>query len=105
MVEAIVRARGVQASVRRSRTYQPVRTTVGMQMRVEAVEKWLRRDVIGTEGAWEAKDGRARFADLRFSWLPMRRAFRTTVVGSLPKPAWLQEKLPLNAAGKQVAYV
>ena len=28
--------------------------------------------------------------------------FKTTVVGSLPKPAWLQEKLPLNAAGKQV---
>ena len=28
--------------------------------------------------------------------------FVTTVVGSLPKPPWLQEKLPLNAAGKQV---
>ena len=28
--------------------------------------------------------------------------FRTTVVGSLPKPPWLQEKLPLNAEGKQV---
>ena len=28
--------------------------------------------------------------------------FVTTVVGSLPKPAWLQEKLPLNASGKQV---
>jgi methionine synthase II (cobalamin-independent) len=27
--------------------------------------------------------------------------FVTTVVGSLPKPPWLQEKLPLNAAGKQ----
>lgn len=29
-------------------------------------------------------------------------AFSTTVVGSLPKPPWLQEKLPLNAQGKQV---
>ena len=29
-------------------------------------------------------------------------AFVTTVVGSLPKPRWLQEKLPLNAEGKQV---
>ena len=28
--------------------------------------------------------------------------FLTTVIGSLPKPPWLQEKLPLNAAGKQV---
>jgi 5-methyltetrahydropteroyltriglutamate--homocysteine methyltransferase len=28
--------------------------------------------------------------------------FLATVVGSLPKPVWLQEKLPLNAAGKQV---
>lgn len=28
--------------------------------------------------------------------------FATTVVGSLPKPVWLQEKLPLNAEGKQV---
>jgi len=28
--------------------------------------------------------------------------FLTTVVGSLPKPPWLQEKLPLNAEGKQV---
>ncbi|MBP10619.1 MAG: hypothetical protein CL397_09430 [Acidiferrobacteraceae bacterium] len=28
--------------------------------------------------------------------------FVTTVVGSLPKPAWLQEKLPLNTHGKQV---
>ena len=30
------------------------------------------------------------------------RPFLTTVVGSLPKPPWLQEKLPLNASGKQV---
>lgn len=28
--------------------------------------------------------------------------FLTTVVGSLPKPPWLQEKLPLNAEGTQV---
>ena len=30
------------------------------------------------------------------------RPFLTTVVGSLPKPPWLQEKLPLNSSGKQV---
>ena len=30
------------------------------------------------------------------------KPFLTTVVGSLPKPPWLQEKLPLNAEGKQV---
>ena len=30
------------------------------------------------------------------------QAFTTTVVGSLPKPVWLQEKLPLNEQGKQV---
>ena len=30
------------------------------------------------------------------------RPFLTTVVGSLPKPPWLQEKLPLNTSGKQV---
>ena len=29
-------------------------------------------------------------------------AFKTTVIGSLPKPAWLQEQIPLNASGKQV---
>ncbi len=27
----------------------------------------------------------------------MAEAFVTTVVGSMPKPAWLQEQLPLNA--------
>ena len=32
----------------------------------------------------------------------MNEAFLTTVVGSMPKPAWLQEQLPLNAEGKQV---
>ncbi len=32
----------------------------------------------------------------------MADAFVTTVVGSMPKPAWLQEQLPLNAEGKQV---
>jgi 5-methyltetrahydropteroyltriglutamate--homocysteine methyltransferase len=30
------------------------------------------------------------------------KPFVTTVVGSLPKPPWLQEKLPLNSEGKQV---
>ena len=30
------------------------------------------------------------------------QAFTTTVVGSLPKPGWLQEKVPLNEQGKQV---
>jgi 5-methyltetrahydropteroyltriglutamate--homocysteine methyltransferase len=30
------------------------------------------------------------------------QAFLTTVVGSMPKPTWLQEKLPLNADNKQV---
>ena len=29
-------------------------------------------------------------------------AFATTVIGSLPKPGWLQEQVPLNEAGKQV---
>ena len=33
---------------------------------------------------------------------PTNSPFVTTVVGSLPKPPWLQEKLPLNADGKQV---
>ena len=32
----------------------------------------------------------------------MSKAFVTTVVGSMPKPAWLMEQLPLNAEGKQV---
>jgi 5-methyltetrahydropteroyltriglutamate--homocysteine methyltransferase len=32
----------------------------------------------------------------------MSEAFVTTVVGSMPKPAWLMEQLPLNAEGKQV---
>ncbi len=32
----------------------------------------------------------------------MPKAFVTTVVGSMPKPAWLMEQLPLNAEGKQV---
>ncbi len=32
----------------------------------------------------------------------MAEAFVTTVVGSMPKPAWLQEQLPQNAEGKQV---
>jgi len=32
----------------------------------------------------------------------MSNAFLTTVVGSMPKPAWLMEKIPLNVAGKQV---
>jgi 5-methyltetrahydropteroyltriglutamate--homocysteine methyltransferase len=30
------------------------------------------------------------------------KPFQTTVVGSMPKPAWLMEQLPLNAKGKQV---
>jgi len=30
------------------------------------------------------------------------KAFATTVIGSLPKPAWLQEQVPLNEPGKQV---
>lgn len=32
----------------------------------------------------------------------MSYAFQTTVVGSMPKPAWLMEQVPLNEAGKQV---
>ncbi len=32
----------------------------------------------------------------------MSKAFLTTVVGSMPKPVWLQEQLPLNAEGNQV---
>ena len=32
----------------------------------------------------------------------MSEKFVTTVVGSMPKPAWLMEQLPLNAEGKQV---
>lgn len=32
----------------------------------------------------------------------MSEAFLTTVVGSMPKPAWLMEQLPLNEEGKQV---
>jgi 5-methyltetrahydropteroyltriglutamate--homocysteine methyltransferase len=32
----------------------------------------------------------------------MPKNFVTTVVGSMPKPAWLMEQLPLNAEGKQV---
>lgn len=32
----------------------------------------------------------------------MSERFVTTVVGSMPKPAWLMEQLPLNAEGKQV---
>ncbi len=32
----------------------------------------------------------------------MPNPFVTTVVGSMPKPAWLMEQLPLNAEGKQV---
>ncbi|MBH67768.1 MAG: hypothetical protein CMM58_05385 [Rhodospirillaceae bacterium] len=32
----------------------------------------------------------------------MTKAFITTVVGSMPKPAWLMEQLPLNTSGKQV---
>ena len=32
----------------------------------------------------------------------MAEPFVTTVVGSMPKPAWLMEPLPLNAEGKQV---
>lgn len=32
----------------------------------------------------------------------MPNLFVTTVVGSMPKPAWLMEQLPLNAEGKQV---
>ncbi len=32
----------------------------------------------------------------------MTEPFLTTVVGSMPKPAWLMEQVPLNEAGKQV---
>ncbi len=32
----------------------------------------------------------------------MAEPFVATVVGSMPKPAWLMEQLPLNAEGKQV---
>lgn len=32
----------------------------------------------------------------------MTKQFQTTVVGSMPKPAWLMEQLPLNEKGKQV---
>ena len=32
----------------------------------------------------------------------MSEPFLTTVVGSMPKPEWLQRKLPLNAEGQQV---
>ena len=32
----------------------------------------------------------------------MAEPFLATVVGSMPKPAWLMEQLPLNAEGKQV---
>ena len=32
----------------------------------------------------------------------MTKSFVTTVVGSMPKPAWLMEQVPLNEAGKQV---
>ena len=58
-MRALVAARGVQSHVRRSRTYEAVRTTAGMQMRVGAVETWLRRDVLG--------EGDGRFAELRYS--------------------------------------
>ena len=34
--------------------------------------------------------------------IDMSNPFVTTVVGSMPKPAWLMEQLPLNAEGKQV---
>ena len=34
--------------------------------------------------------------------MPQTIAFATTVIGSLPKPAWLQEQVPLNEPGKQV---
>ena len=50
------------------------------------------------------RDGRAR--GLRFSPrnddVNENGPFTTTVIGSLPKPAWLQEQVPLNEAGKQV---
>ena len=32
----------------------------------------------------------------------MNKPFVTTVVGSMPKPSWLMEQIPLNAEGKQV---
>ena len=32
----------------------------------------------------------------------MQEPFVTTVVGSMPKPSWLMEQIPLNAEGKQV---
>ena len=32
----------------------------------------------------------------------MQKPFVTTVVGSMPKPSWLMEQIPLNAEGKQV---
>ena len=32
----------------------------------------------------------------------MSKPFQTTVVGSMPKPMWLMEQLPLNEKGKQV---
>jgi len=32
----------------------------------------------------------------------MAEPFVATVVGSMPKPAWLMEQVPLNAEGKQV---
>ena len=32
----------------------------------------------------------------------MEKLFVTTVVGSMPKPSWLMEQIPLNAEGKQV---
>ena len=31
----------------------------------------------------------------------MSEAFKTTVVGSMPKPDWLMEQLPLNQEGKR----
>ncbi len=32
----------------------------------------------------------------------MTKPFLTTVVGSMPKPAWLMEQVPLNEKGKQL---
>ena len=32
----------------------------------------------------------------------MQKPFVTTVVGSMPKPSWLMEQIPLNAEGRQV---
>ena len=61
MVSAVVTARGLEPHLRRSRTYAPVRTTAGMQMRVEAIESWLRRD------AYRRGHGAGRFGELRYT--------------------------------------